>query len=663
MVNTAERADVLILGGGLFGCALAFHLSRLRAGSIVLLDRSLPHIAATGRSAGILTFQGWNRWDAALVRESATQYKILSEATGKGDFRETGGLRVVRTEEGVRWLEIARKTLQSVGIEATSLSTSDVVSRTPGWDLDDVAMGLYTPGDAIFDPVEIAAQYVRLAGHNGAHMLWGREASQIRIADSGWEVEDERGGRFQAANLVLACGAWTKGILTGLGYHLPIAPFRTQAAVLRPYPLGDAFPTFHDTDLDIYLRHNHDGRVLVGNGTGPREVDPELASPEADGEFIDRVSLKVKSLVPAYGRLSVERSWAGVCVASPDGLPVVGRVPGADHLYVATGFNGFGVMRATALARLLAIGLDSDRWDALAPADPARFHPDSVTPPPRPVFSIRDDCSVASDNGYAMLEGAPEQFSGPPSSIDYSKILSAEEVDELVLPSLSDWFDPFLPIFMRDSRRGGGEVLLATNEDGVIIGIYLTNPAERTASMFTRVRLVAEHFFSLKSKAEVYAEREWMSGGDRINVMLAELKDWNPNVVLRNQVRIAVSADMSRVGALIEEVQGPFDRSWLESLPRSDELCFVTEVDGHIVGVSWLTIAGRHARGHSFAVHPRYRGIGIGTDMLIARMLWLKSRGATSVVSEIYGGNEASRLAAERAGMAQVGNMFAFHRT
>ena len=74
--------------------------------------------------------------------------------------------------------------------------------------------------------------------------------------------------------------------------------------------------------------------------------------------------------------------------------------------------------------------------------------------------------------------------------------------------------------------------------------------------------------------------------------------------------------------------------------------------------MSWVTTVGPYARGHSFLVHPRFRGVGIGTDLLRARMEWLRSLGARQVVSEIYDGNRASFIAAERAGMACVSEMF-----
>ncbi len=663
MEDSVEQTDVVILGGGLFGCALAFHLTQARGGSVVLIDRAPLGQGATGNSAGIITVQGWNRWDTALVRESASHYRSLTETTGQGNYQETGGLRVVRTEAGVRWLEVVRTTLQSAGVEAISLGPSEVESRLPGWELDDVRSGLHTPEDAVFDPIAIAAQFAHQATKGGAEVLWGRGVPHIDITPGGWEVANGHGRRFRAAKLVLACGAWTKGILGALGHALPVTPFRTQASVLRPHPLSDTFPTFHDTDLDIYIRQNPDGRLLVGNGTSAKEVDPDTSPPAADRAFIDRVSCQVLSLVPAFRRLKVERGWAGVCVASPDGLPVVGKVPGADRLYVATGFNGFGVMRASALARRLALGIVLDEWGALSPADPARFPPGTVASDPAPEFSIRDDGSVAAENGDMGSWHPPDPGPVPSSPIGYVPVRSEEEISGLVLPSLSNWFDPFLPTFMRDSLRCGGEAFLARDAEGVVLGIFLTNPRERTASLFTRVRSVAMHFTGTTRSAEVYAEQPWVRAAHPLDIMLAEVGDIPASLPIRNLVRVADTADMPRVGALIEAVHGPFADSWLRSLPRPDEMCFIAEVEGRVVGTSWVTIVNRYARGHSLAVHPRYRKIGIGTDLLHARMLWLRSQGVERLVSEIPVGNVASRTAAEHAGMAAVGRMFAFPTT
>jgi sarcosine oxidase subunit beta len=662
MDSRAVEADVLVLGGGLTGCAIAFHLTALKAGKVVLLERDQPGTGATGSSAGILTYQGWNRWDVRLVRESAEEYRTISEKLGCADFRENGGLRVVRTEEGVRWLERIRQTLGSEGVETRALVASEVQGLFPQGDFEDVRMGIHTPADALFDPVEMEAAYAHLAERDGAELRCGRGAPRIARSDGFWEVRDGA-DTLRSKHLVLACGAWTKRLISHLGHPLPLAPFRTQACVLRPHPLAATFPTFHDTDLNLYMRPAMMGRVLVGNGTGPNEVDPEFANPGADPNFVERITAQLGPIIPAWPVLRPEASWAGVCVASPDSYPLVGHIPNTEGLYVASGFNGFGTMRAAALARLLAEGIVDGRWEPLEPADPARFHDVAAPFAPRPEFSIRDDCSSSlhEEPPSALRPMAVSiPLADPP--VSYKTIQSLDEINRLTLPSLSFWFDPFLKLFMKDAVRCAGEVQVADVE-GEIRGVYLFSPVENTVSIFTRTRRIAEHFLSIRNGGEVYLERDWEKGAGRIRIMLANLNDWDSDRHFRNPVRVAEDRDLPQVQTLFGELQGVVDMAWFRTLPRPEEKCFVSEIDGRIVGASWLTIMDGFGRGHSLLVHPRYRKLGIATDLLLARMLWLKGHGIRHAVSEIYEDNGAAQMAAERAGMTRVGNMFVYHRS
>ena len=650
-----------MLGGGIVGVSLAYHLSRLKVGSVALVDRGPGSIGGSSRCAGMLTHQGWGPWDLGLVRESATEYARISDNTGWGRYTRNGGLRVVRTPEGEQWLTRAADVLRSGGEEARMLEPSEIRTAFPIADLDDARCGLLTPADATFDTVEMMRAYGVMGRRQGVRFSSVSGAPRIDPEGDGWRITDGEAA-WKTTRLVVACGAWTKGVLDGVGRRLPLAPFRTQAAVLRPLPLSPSFPTLHDVDLGLYLRPAHHGRVLAGDGTELLESDPETVAYDADRSFLDGISSRLRPLFPEWRSLQAEKAWAGMCVASPDRYPLVGKVPGATGLFVASGFNGFGAMRAPALARRLAEGIADGQWESLMPADPARF-PASFEPfPPRPEFPLRDDGGLDDREARVRTPSSlpASSFAGD-LDLGYRSLAREEEVRALRLPSLSEWFDPFLPLFMRDALRCGGEVQVA-EEEGEVRGVYLYTPAENTGSIFTRLRGVAGRFLTLHPRSEVYAEQAWGPGSQPLHVMMADLADWDARAhPVRVPVRIGEAEDLPRVKALLREVAGPVDEVWFRGLPRPEELCFLCEVEGRLAGVSWLSLAGHHGRGHSLAVHPRYRGLGIGTDLLVARMLWLKDHGFRDVVSEIYGGNQAPQTAAERAGMARVGLMYALH--
>lgn len=652
-------ADVTVLGAGILGSAIAYHLA-LHRGLTVRLYEGNAGPAATFRSAGILTHVGWEPWDLEIIRRSAAEISTIAEALGTSDYLPNGGLRVARTPEGEAWLEKAQGVLSRAGVENRTIDADGVGALLPVGDFADVRKGLHTPTDGVFDAGGLVESYQRMATGLGATIERGETPGSIRPSSGGWQIRTPS-ATIRTRELVLACGAWTKKLLGGLGYRLPAAPFRTQAANLRPSPLTGGFPTLHDLDLEMYIRPTASGHVVVGDGNEPREADPDTANLAADRQFVERMIRDTQTVFPGWSTLRAETSWAGVCVASPDRYPLVGRVPGQEGLHVATGFNGLGAMRAPGIACMLARAVAEGAWGPLEPADPGRIPRELADFDPRPEFPLEAEPreEAPREPNEAVCPQLPASARNA-ERIRERRLHTTKEVGELSLPPISTWFDPFLPLFMKDAIRTGGTVEVS-DMGGEVRGVFLYSPGERVGSVFTKTRDIASRVLPARVRGGVYAERAWVDGGEPIAVMLADVRDWQPRTPSRNPVRIARQEDLRVIMAMMRELEGDVDVAWFRTLPRPEEICFMAEVEGRVAGVSWASVVGTHARGHSFMVHPRYRGLGIGTDLLHARMIWLKDLGVRTVVSEIYAGNAASQTAAERAGMAEVGQMFHFH--
>jgi sarcosine oxidase subunit beta len=660
MSEREAPGGTIVLGGGIFGAALAYHLARAEEGAVALVDRGPVGGGSTAASAGILVHAGWDPWDLALVHESAREYRELSARTGAGAYLENGGIRVARSAEGARWLERIGEVARTGAPGIRRLDPSELADRCPALDLSDATAALFVPEDAVFAPEALARAYAQEARRAGATVLEDVGGVDLRPDGDRWSVE-AASLRWTASRVVLACGPWTGAILRGLGHPLPLAPFRSRTVHIRPRPLAAPAPTLHDDDLKLYVRPAPRGRLLLGDGTERRTSAPDVPSDAAsETAFAERMRTALRPLAPGWRSLAAERSGSGTCVSTPDRFPLVGRVPGAPGLYLASGFNGFGAMRAGALAHRLATALRSDEWAPLAPADPARFREGTTDFDPLPELPLESEellrgaeAAPATDLPRPAL--SPRDDS-PEEPLEFRRLKDPTEARALELPSLSEWFDPFLPFFLAEALRAGGSAEVALRA-GEPLAAYLFSPAEGTGSVFTRVPALAEHYLGKEPRTGTYLELPLRSGATPIELFAADLRDWELPSVVRTPVRIAGPADLDRVRDFLHATEGPVDAAWFEGLP-AEETCFLAEANGQIAGVSWATIVGRHARGHTFAVHPRYRGLGVGTDLLHGRMTWLKARGVLDVVSEIYAGNDASRTAAERAGMTRVGTMY-----
>jgi len=388
-----ERADTIVLGAGIAGCALAYHLAGRQVGPVVLYDPHTPAAGATGRAAGVVTEQLWNEWDVDVARASKNEYAALAARWDPTALTVNGFARFTARRDAAKVLEEAIARLHQWNVDVRAVGADELGRAVPWARLDDLAGAMLSPKDAVVTPSALTEIYVEQARSRGVETDFGTPFGSLSADGNGWRLE--RGGRnVRAGRVVVAAGAWSKKILASLHHPLPLAPYRTQAAVLRPSPGGPVpFPSVHDVDLDVYVRPEDQGRILAGNGTELVEVDPDRTSGGGDERFLAHLAESFGTRFPGWADAELVRAWAGVCTSTPDRRPLVGPVPGAPGLFVLVGFNGFGVMRAGDVARRLANylaageGATAER-DALEPVLPERFPPGTPAAVPRPGFTL-----------------------------------------------------------------------------------------------------------------------------------------------------------------------------------------------------------------------------------------------------------------------------------
>ena len=388
-----ERVEVAILGAGIAGCALAYHLGQRSVEPTVLYDPRTPAAGATGRAAGVVTEQLWNEWDVAVTRETHAEYATLAARRDPSAFTANGFVRWTNRLDAARVLVDATGRLRGWGVDVRPIERAELEARVPWGRFEDVAGAIFSPGDAVVTPSTMTEIYTNEARLRGVDIEVGSPFHRVERSDGAWTVEV--GGRsLRARRLVVAAGAWSKRLLQEMGHPLPLAPYRTQAATLRPAPGGpDLFPSAHDIDLDVYARPEGNGRILAGDGTELVEVDPDRTPSGGDERFLGHLAESFATRFPGWADAELVRAWSGVCTSTPDRRPFVGPVEGAPGLMVLVGFNGFGVMRAGGVARrlaeLLAAGEGSTReLELLAPVLPRRFPPGTPAAVPRPGFTL-----------------------------------------------------------------------------------------------------------------------------------------------------------------------------------------------------------------------------------------------------------------------------------
>jgi sarcosine oxidase subunit beta len=290
-------------------------------------------------------------------------------------------------------LEAAVERLRSWSVPVSSLDLDTLSEKVPWGRFDGVLGAIWSPNDSVVTPSRMSELYAERARELGVDFLLGSPATRFAREGSRWELLVS-GQATRARRAVVAAGAWSKKILASVGHPLPLAPYRTQAAVLRPSTEDRRlFPSVHDIDLDVYVRPEENGRILAGDGTELVEVDPDKYVTGSDEKFVGHLAESFGSRFPGWADAELVRAWAGVCIATPDRRPLIGPVPSADGLFVLTGFNGFGVMRAggaaARLAGVLSAGEGSEpEIDKIRSVLPGRFSGVPASFPIRPGFTL-----------------------------------------------------------------------------------------------------------------------------------------------------------------------------------------------------------------------------------------------------------------------------------
>jgi sarcosine oxidase subunit beta len=356
---------VAVVGGGAVGTTAAYDLAR-RGVDVWLYERDAvaSDAASTGRAAGICYDAFADRRDADLARRALGRFR---DRSGEGfSFTDCPYVWLARAGDDSRAAAIEEQVprMREHGLDVALLDADELAARFPALETADVAVAAVARDAGYLDPAAYAREMADHAREAGATIKTGTEVGVTTGPDPA--VLTPAGERAVDAVLV-AAGAHAKAILAAAGVTIPLKPYRVQALVTGA--TDPAVPMLYDATAGVYLRPRGGG-VLVGDGTEPRAFDPDDWKQSADDDFVADAREHLRRAIGVAP--AVERAWAGLCTATPDRDPLVGEV--ADCVYVATGWQGHGVMRAPAIGD--AVAREVLGADGIPGFDPGRFDGD-----------------------------------------------------------------------------------------------------------------------------------------------------------------------------------------------------------------------------------------------------------------------------------------------
>ena len=345
-----ETADVVIAGGGIMGCALAYQLAK-RGVDVLLLERETLGSQSTGKCAGGVRQQFSLEANVRLQRMSVRMFEEFERETGHpADFRQIGYLFVLTLPQHVEDFRTNMDMWHRVGLtEVRWVDPAEAKKMVPVLNIDDVLGCTFCPTDGVASPADVTSGYAAAARRLGARVK--EEVEVIGVDISGGRVQGIRTSAGDVATrLVFNCaGAWSASIGRMAGLEIPVFPYRRHIAVTGTFPaVPRNNPMTVDFQTSLYFHPEGDG-VLIGMG----EEEPPGFVTDVNWEFLEKMFEQAARRAPALAGAGVKTAWAGLYESTPDHQAILGPVAELEGFWCAAGFSGHGFMQAPAAALLL----------------------------------------------------------------------------------------------------------------------------------------------------------------------------------------------------------------------------------------------------------------------------------------------------------------------
>jgi len=338
-----RTADVVILGAGVMGTSIAFHLARRKAGKIVIIDKDHVGRGGSGRSSALIRMHYSFPPEVELALVSLRMFQNWHDVVGgSGDFRKTGFVRIVHPNETER-LRLNVEMQRRLGARVELIDRHQLHELEPGWNVDDVELAAYEPDSGYGDGAGVAGDFLSAARDLGVAYSSRTQATGL-IVDGGCirGVATDK-GPILAATVIAATGPWTRPLVQRAGYDLPIECEYHQVAIFRNAPdMKGGGCACIDSVTATYFRSDAHDKFLVGDFYGKRPVDPDNFPQRASDESLEEIIERACRRVPKLAGAEVMRGVTGVYDMTPDSRPLLGGIPGIKGLYVCAGFSGMG---------------------------------------------------------------------------------------------------------------------------------------------------------------------------------------------------------------------------------------------------------------------------------------------------------------------------------
>ena len=350
-----RTADIAIIGGGIVGSSIAYHLVAAGCRNVVVIERENSQgKGSTGKSMGGVRAQFSTPVNIQMSMYSIPFYASFEERLGYPcDYRPQGYLFCATAEKHLAYLRANYEKQVALGLKNVRLVGGDEIrGMFPQLRGDDILGGAFCSTDGFVDPYSAMTGFMAWAADHGATLIKNAEVTAIARGNGGFEITTTREA-VSAGTVVNCAGPWAAGIAAMVGISLPVEPLRRMLVPTEPFDqFPHTAPMIVDMSNGFHFRPEARGFLLAWN-------DPEETpgyKTDFEPAFIEKILTRAADRVPVFENLEVnpKKAWAGLYEMTPDHHPILGESPEVPRFFFANGFSGHGVMHAPATGKIVS---------------------------------------------------------------------------------------------------------------------------------------------------------------------------------------------------------------------------------------------------------------------------------------------------------------------
>jgi glycine/D-amino acid oxidase-like deaminating enzyme len=373
MTELPASADVVIIGAGIMGCSIAYHLAERGVTNVVVLEKDFIGRGSTADAAGGIRLQFSTRANIELMGISFDYWENFEERFGQFiNFRQQGYLFLLAEEDSIAPFQANLELQQSMDVPARWVTPQDIAELNSVVNLEGIVGGTFCPRDGWADTSTSTMGFAQAARRAGVKIIEETAVTGIDT-EAGRAVAVRAGSqRIEAGQIICAAGPYTGVVGEMAGVELPVVPLRRMSWVTGPFDeVSPASPFTIEFEKAVYF-HPESGGFLFGM-SDPDE--PVSWNKSVDQSWLAKTVDALVERAPIFANATVRNGWAGLYEVTPDNNPLIGHVEGIEHFSVAAGFSGHGFMQGPAIGLLMAELLVDGQFQSVDLSDfrPSRF--------------------------------------------------------------------------------------------------------------------------------------------------------------------------------------------------------------------------------------------------------------------------------------------------